>query len=100
MLGVPGNISSCTLLHGIHLAILLCSVLCRAVGDDAIGVTRTDEVDTLIDDYLTNIGKVSIPKTTRWDLVDEEGWEGRGEDTMWHYTKRPIGRYQSRVLQG
>jgi hypothetical protein len=100
MLGVPGNISSCTLLHGIHLAILLCSVLCRAVGDDAIGVTRTDEVDTLICDYLTNIGKVSIPKTTRWDLVDEEGWEGRGEDTMWHYTKRPIGRYQSRVMQG
>jgi len=66
MLGVPGNISSCTLWHGIHLAMILDSLSsCKVVGDDAIGKLLLDQGFTRITllEALQNIGKVSASKT-------------------------------------
>jgi len=100
MLGVPGNISSCTLLHGMHLAILLCSVLCRCVGDDAIGKKERELVTTLIQKFLPNIGHVSLEKSTIWDFMDEEHAGDFGSYGSWYYTKRPITRHGSRIVTG
>jgi len=100
MLGVPGNISSCTLLHGIHLAILLCSTLCRCVGDDAIGKEKRELVEKLISDFLPNIGHVSLEKSTIWDFTEEEDSGDMGVYTSWHYTKRPITRFHGQPLAG
>lgn len=92
MLGVPGNISSCTLLHGIHLMCLLMHNACKVVGDDAIG-SAPDGVLQEILDLLSNIGAISMDKVERWseDSIEEEHSQG------WHYTKRPIDRVDFRV---
>jgi len=83
-----------------HLAILLCSILCRCVGDDAIGKKERELVAKLIEEFLPNIGHVSLEKSTIWDSVEEE-WEGDfGVYTSWHYIKRPITRTGSRIIAG
>jgi len=94
MLGVPGNISSCTLLHGLHLAVLVLSMeSCRVVGDDAVGSKLIHDLFTFVL-RLQNIGSVSISKSIHWSGGVES--EGVG----WHYTKRPIERVENRVLFG
>jgi hypothetical protein len=98
MLGVPGNISSCTLLHGVHLAILLSSLLCRCVGDDAIGSVLSEKFVELVERFLTNIGHVSLKKTSDWDILEDE--DETVNVTSWHYIKRPISRVANRVHQG
>jgi len=99
MLGVPGNISSCTLLHGIHLAILLGSLVKgKVVGDDAAGwkvLSKYGRVDLL--EKLSNIGKISAPKMNFWEPDDDADEQ---EDSTWHYVKRPIDRYLNRLAQG
>lgn len=92
MLGVPGNISSCTLLHGIHLICLLMHTSCKVVGDDAIGSAPDGFLPEIID-LLGNIGIISIEKVEKWkeDSMNEE------HDQGWHYTKRPIDRLDTRV---
>jgi len=99
MLGVPGNISSCTLLHGIHLAVLLCTLLCRCVGDDAIGKEKREKVQDLIEQSLTNIGRVSLEKSTLWDDKEDNEME-TSEHNSWYYTKRPITRFKERIIVG
>lgn len=92
MLGVPGNISSCTLLHGIHLAIVLESLATgKVIGDDAFLVfsreMKISGYDTItMKQALLNLGEVAVEKVEKWDVDDVED-----EDT-WHYTKRPIVR--------
>jgi len=97
MLGVPGNISSCTLLHGIHLAVLLGSFACKVVGDDALGAGDIPEDVTDFVAQLSNIGDISISKTEWW-RPDRE-LDGDILQT-WHYTKRPINRLDTRVNVG
>jgi len=67
MLGIPGNISSSTLLHGIHLAVLIQSLLKnKVVGDDAIvGVRKVDEKDIL--DGIADLGDLAREKVERWE---------------------------------
>jgi len=97
MLGVPGNISSCTLLHGIHLAVLLGSFICKVVGDDALGAGDVSEGVEEFVELLSNIGDISIAKTEWW-FPDQES---HGDILQtWHYTKRPINRHDTRVLVG
>jgi len=97
MLGVPGNISSCTLLHGIHLAVLLGSFVCKVVGDDALGAGNVPEDVTDFVELLSNIGDISISKTEWWRPDPE-----LNDDILqtWHYTKRPINRLDTRVNVG
>lgn len=96
MLGVPGNISSCTLLHGLHLCVLVMYMeACRCVGDDALGVKLMTDLREFIG-RLQNIGRVSFEKTIIWEA--RQGWEE--DESRWHYTKRPIGRAENRVYLG
>jgi hypothetical protein len=97
MLGVPGNISSCTLLHGIHLAIII-GILTKlkVVGDDAAGwllISRMTKSQLL--ELLRGIGKISAPKMEFWDNEDHVGVE----DSTWNYVKRPIDRSGNRLVQ-
>jgi hypothetical protein len=92
MLGVPGNISSCTLLHGIHLAVILENYAKgKVIGDDAFFVFSREKTASGYDiislmDALTNLGRVVPEKVEQWDVEDIE------DDDTWHYTKRPIVR--------
>jgi hypothetical protein len=99
MLGVPGNISTCTLLHGIHLAIIVGSLVkLKVVGDDAAGwmaFLRMRKRE--LQDLLGNIGKISRPKMEFWE-TEELGSELI--DTTWNYVKRPIDRLNNRLVQG
>jgi hypothetical protein len=97
MLGVPGNISSCTILHGIHLAILLSSFCCKVVGDDALGAGPiADDIGEFVT-LLSNIGDVSMAKTEWWRPEREQFGDIL---QTWHYTKRPINRLDTRVDVG
>lgn len=102
MLGVPGNISSCTLLHGLHLLVVLESEECKVVGDDAAGDDTDDPLTTTR--LLRNIGKLSETKVEAW--YDEELDMYRDEDFLadsdrtWNYVKRPITRIANRVVTG
>jgi len=96
MLGVPGNISSCTLLHGIHLAMVVSSIQKgKAVGDDAFGAKAWDSAMRKSDFFeeligqLRNIGEIAEEKTELWTNADTE------ETDVWNYLKRPISRVGS-----
>jgi len=95
MLGVPGNITSCTLLHGIHLAIILESLIKgKCVGDDAIGGKKIQSVRNL-GEQINGIGEASMPKGATWEKDDD------GEkDLTWNYVKRPINRVEGRIAVG
>lgn len=97
MLGVPGNISSCTLLHGIHLALILDSLSRgKVIGDDAIGIYVDDkDLDREnMCDALQAIGRLELSKMEFWRDADEE------DGTRWNYEKRPFGRVHERVHKG
>lgn len=96
MLGVPGNISSCTLLHGIFLMVILMSETCRVVGDDAIGAGPKGEKEQIVD-LLAIIGVISASKAETW-VRDDDDDELTAEDNRWHYTKRPIERLDDQIL--
>jgi hypothetical protein len=100
MLGVPGNITSCTLGHGLHLSVIVGSlVLSRCIGDDAIGRARDLDFQTEIVPLLENIGIISLKKCEEFDGsddVDEAGDDGR---VRWNYEKRPILRVAGRVVR-
>jgi len=98
MLGIPGNISSCTLAHGIHLSIILQSVfLSRCVGDDAIGASKQN-FTTEIFPKLQNIGEVSLPKCETWSIEDDD-ITGENPEKVWNYIKRPLCRIGGRPVQ-
>jgi hypothetical protein len=101
MLGVPGNISSCTLAHGLHLSIIVQSIaICRCIGDDAIG-RQLDDTDFVTDTFplLENIGRVALEKCEEFDdnhdamLLDPAGAD------VWNYEKRSILRVSGRVVR-
>jgi len=96
MLGVPGNISLSTLLHGIHLAVVQRSRSCKVVGDDAIGGNKIIDRTTFVK-QLSNIGKVHAEKM-EWFEADPEEFGDIAKS--WHYTKRPIYRFDTRIHVG
>jgi len=92
MLGVPGNITGCTLLHGIHLAFIVGGLMRgKAVGDDAFGVKAMEygtvpNISELLE-QVRNIGVVAEEKTEIWTKRDKES-----DKEIWNYLKRPISR--------
>jgi len=93
MLGVPGNITASTLLHGLHLIAVLMSIDVKCVGDDAIGTFEFQDREALVG-LLSNIGICSLPKMEFWDRDSEES----DLDRTWHYVKRPITRVLDRMI--
>lgn len=98
MLGVPGNIASCTLLHGIHLIMALSSMLAKVVGDDALGAG--EESKETVNPLLANIGHVHPEKVEEWVDGEDRDDTGEGYDTSWQYVKRPIDLVDSRIVCG
>jgi len=97
MLGIPGNIQSCTVLHGIHLAFIAQSIYrFRCVGDDAKLYIRLEGIiaKQILLSQLRNIGEVAEEKLQDFEYDDEDDFETRA----WYYTKRPIMRYQNRII--
>lgn len=95
MLGVPGNITSCTLLHGIYLAMILESLLKgKCVGDDAIAATRASEGHFEKD--IRGLGEVSMAKGAAWLSSDRFA----EEDLTWNYVKRSLTRIDDRIVVG
>lgn len=102
MLGVPGNISLATLLHGIHLICLIGdgTKSGKCVGDDAIGAVKRNDRhwlkqkrDLLIG--ISNIGIIEESKTEWWYGPSfDECWD----DDTWQYLKRPITRIDEDVM--
>lgn len=98
MLGVPGNISSATLLHGIHLSIISGGTRnCKVVGDDAYGVVFPEQCSRdQLHEELSNLGDVAQEKMEFWE--DDELLDM--DDECWHYVKRPITRVGRRMDYG
>jgi len=97
MLGVPGNISSCTLLHGLHLVVILGDMyLGRCVGDDALAIVRGGsdaEVWAVFVDQVNNLGAIAEEKFEYWDYEDDPDTTGGA------YCKRPIARMSNSIIQ-
>jgi hypothetical protein len=96
MLGIPGNITSATLLHGLHLAIVVMSIFCKCVGDDAMGSGKLSSKNDLFES-LSSIGRIAFEKMEFWEHKDAEDYANPWEDT-WHYTKRPLDRFENRII--
>jgi hypothetical protein len=97
MLGVPGNISSCTLLHGIHLSTLVQAIRKnKVVGDDAIAAIKKLTFDDVIE-AIADLGDVAREKMEEWswNLDDEERIDER-----YDYKKRPINRMENIIFTG
>lgn len=98
MLGIPGNISSCTLAHGLHLSIILQSVyLSKCVGDDAIGAS-IPEPRQFVFPLLLNIGHFAMSKGETWGPEDDD-IDGDNPEKIWNYIKRPLCRIGGRPIQ-
>jgi len=96
-LGVFGNITSCTFLHGIALSqIAIERLRCSCVGDDAlfqlmyIGDWSRDFALS----WIRNFGSVAEEKAEVF-----EGEPIEPSNTGWHYCKRPINRIYRRIEQ-
>lgn len=98
MLGVPGNLASCTILHAIHLMYISGSMSSvRCVGDDGLAIVPGEDVESVID-AVNNLGEVAREKTEWWGPVEVPLRDWRQE--AWHYVKRPIYRVHDTYVQG
>lgn len=99
-LGVYGNIAFSTTLHGLHA-----SQLCgdhggaRCVGDDAY-ITARPSADFGLNEIILavqSLGEVALQKFRVWEFRSlGEDFE---DDRTWAFLKRPIDRYQNRIIQ-
>jgi len=97
MLGVPGNLASCTVLHAINLMFLSGSMFAsRCVGDDGLAITTLEAED--FNDCVRNMGEVEESKTDRWGSNWSIGQDFRRDS--WHFTKRPITRRFDQISKG
>lgn len=99
MLGAPGNISLCTLFHGLLLASIIDDLFaCKCVGDDAFVLLGFDDRQSqAFLNFIWGInliGSVELDKTASW-LPDDIG-----DSLSWKYLKRPIFRGENGVEQG
>lgn len=102
-LGVYGNISTATSLHGLH-ASQICgeSTNSKCVGDDVLASGEREPEN--IQDFdstmkaVQSLGDVEQSKVQVWE---EDGMDRPNlEDTGWHYTKRPIDRIGNNIAIG
>jgi len=102
MLGVPGNIFSCTLLHGIHLRFIAGEDNSRTVGDDAklyITLSISDGEEKIIHNQLTGIGELQEEKMFTFPEQDPEAQHEIDKNT-YHFVKRPYYRIGPRMFSG
>lgn len=99
-LGIYGNISSCTALHGISLVSLLTNLDgASVIGDDAMARFMKSNMD--LEEFhqgVVKLGSVHREKYKEFEdeMIEEEGTQPRS----WHYAKRPIKRLAGKMYQG
>ena len=96
-LGVYGNITGCTTLHGLH-ACQICGSMdrCNCVGDDVIAIQEREDMEfQYAVKAVRSLGDVAEEKFECWET-------GRIEEneTGWQFLKRPLDRFQTRVIAG
>lgn len=99
-LGVYGNITSCTTVHGLH-ACQICGddSRCRCVGDDVFGTIRLsrdfdrEDMSTAIE----SLGDINREKIELWS-EDDSGIFDATDDKAWAYLKRPLYRFNHRMI--
>jgi len=96
MLGIPGNIAFCSLLHAIHTFCVLGDSAFKVVGDDAIAWAQSGSLPTVIDS-LQSIGLLSQEKVEVWRYYEEMD---ESFVHIWHYMKRPLEILLSRPYVG
>jgi hypothetical protein len=103
MLGVSGNIFSCTGLHGINLR--FCSDIddSRTVGDDGkayVRVRRPEDQRDAVEEFIyqTNaLGEIVEEKSAIFHDIEIEQEK---QLESWHFVKRPFWRLGSRMISG
>jgi hypothetical protein len=99
-LGVYGNISSCTALHGISLVSLLTNIDgASVIGDDAMARFMLENMSmSEFHEGVKKLGQVHRSKYKEFgeEFIEEEGTQPRS----WHYAKRPIKRLAGKMYQG
>jgi hypothetical protein len=99
LLGVYGNITSSTVLHGLH-ACQLCGdeSSCRCVGDDVmltfLSMTQAER-ERLIG-TVQSLGEINKEKFRFWTYRPVEEEEDNNDRT-WVYTKRPLDRLENKL---
>jgi len=110
-LGVYANLATCTVLHGIHLALATGSYsACSCVGDDGLSVYEPETFDEFeegeiradmyskdaIFEALSVLGNISIPKTKVFDprIQSDE------DSSCWTYLKRRLDREDDQFTLG
>jgi hypothetical protein len=99
MLGVPGNIFSCTILHGIVIRFIAGLRRARSVGDDGKVYTtaRIGHTEESVHRDLSSIGRLQQEKMTSFGWVDGEFDIAR---SSYQFIKRPYSRVENRMLSG
>jgi hypothetical protein len=95
-LGVFGNITSCTFLHGLGLSqVTIDRVRSRCVGDDALGQIERlgDSTIEIVDSAIGIMGSYERSKMVVWEKDGDES-------TQWHFCKRPINRSDRKITSG
>lgn len=102
MLGVPGNIFSCTLLHGVHLRFIAGKRNSKTVGDDGKIYRNMGELP--YEELLALWFIVESLGEVQWEKMYEFPWREPTDDNIaknsFHFVKRPYTRVQSRMLSG
>lgn len=99
-LGVYGNISSCTALHGISLVSMLSSLDgASVIGDDAMA--RFMGEDMSVAEFGEGVSLLGTVHPDKYKVFKEEFIEEEGTyPTVWHYAKRPVKRLAGKMFQG
>jgi hypothetical protein len=99
MLGIPGNIFSCTLLHGIVIRFIAGQRRARSVGDDGKVYTtaRIGHTEGSVHRDLSSIGRLQQEKMTTFGWADGEFDIAR---SSYQFIKRPYTRIENRMLSG
>jgi hypothetical protein len=99
-LGVYGNISSCTALHGISLVALLTNLDgASVIGDDAMA--RFMKGNLSLEEFHAGVITLGSVHESKYKVFHEEFIENEGTfPVSWHYAKRPVKRLAGKMFQG
>lgn len=97
-LGVYGNITSCTILHGLH-ACQICGSLdrCNCVGDDAV-IAQRREKDPSMKIAKDAINSIGTSHDKKFHIFEDGGLYP--QRSGWQFIKRPLDRFINRLYVG
>jgi len=99
-LGIYGNISSCTALHGISLVSMLDHLDgASVIGDDALARFMLSNME--LQEFIDGVSLLGFVNPTKYHVFyDEHLEDDETYPSCWHYAKRPFKRIAGRAYQG